>query len=203
MDTEIKIKEFFTGNKLDLETMIIGGWLGLLIIISLFPTLVNDYYGSYLWFGLLMIIIKGFFKANQHYGCKYIFVVVGVLFCTRLFISINLNRQPTWQENMPLVRQLSNVVAQDAAIQTKSFNIASLSDSDTRATRYRYFLDVRKVKPDGVDDYSRSEILYIISPHSEEKSKQNPAWEISTFINDEWELLDSINGTQVFKVEKK
>jgi len=103
---------------------------------------------------------------------------------------------------MPLVRQLSSVVAKDALSQTRSLNIASLSDSDTRATRYRYFLDVDGIKPLGIDDYSQSKILYVISPHDAEKSRQNSAWEISTFTTYQWQLLDSIGGANVFKVEK-
>lgn len=198
----IKIKEFINNNYLQLETMVVGGWLGLMILIGMMPTLSNDYYGSYLWFGLLMIIIKGLFKASAHHGHRFIFTIAGVLFCVKLLVSIDLFRQPTWQENMPLVRQLSGVVAKDALSQTRSLNIASLSDSDTRATRYRYFLDVDGIKPLGIDDYSQSKILYVISPHDAEKSRQNSAWEISTFTTYQWQLLDSIGGANVFKVEK-
>jgi len=195
-----RIQHFLVSQRLTLGTMVVGSWLGLLVIISFFPTLVNDYYGNYLWFGLLMIMTKGFIKFKNSFRCHSIFLIVGVLFCTRLFTEIDLGRQPTWQENMPLVRQLAEVAAQDAQSETKTFNIASLADSDTRATRYRYFLEVAGAKPLGVDDYSRTEVLYVISPHSAVASQQNPAWEISTFIDQEWQLLDSVNGISVFKV---
>ena len=198
-----KIKQFFYEKILDLETMIVGSWLGLLLIISFFPTLANDYYGSYLWFGLIMIVIKGFLVLSSRLKLKYFFIFLGVLFCARLLIGIDLGRQPTWQENMPLVRQLSKVVSDDVQTQPKTFNIASLADSDTRATRYRYFLNVAGVKPLGVDDYSKTEILYIISPHDAVTSQQNPAWEISTFIDSDWQLLGTIENMRVFKVEKK
>ncbi|MBU1885663.1 glycosyltransferase family 39 protein [Patescibacteria group bacterium] len=198
-----RIKEFFVQNKLDLDIMIIGGWLGFLSIISFFPSLDNNYYASYLWFGLLYILIRGAIRASNHCGYKPIFVLAGVLFCARLFISIDLNRSPTWQENMPLVRQLAEVVAKDAAFETKTINIASLADSNTRTTRYRYFLDVNEIKPLSVDDYSQTEILYIISPHDVATSRENPAWEISTFVDQQWQLLDRIEELRVFKVVKK
>lgn len=198
-----KLKRFVTGSKLDLETMIIGGWLGLLVIISLFPTLMNDYYGNYLWFGLIMIAVKAVMNLGNRLKINPFFAFLGILFCGRLLLQLDLNRQPSWQENLPLVRQLTEVVANDARAQSKTINIASLTDSNTRATRYRYFLDVAGVKPLGVDDYSSTEILYVISPHDAATSQQNPAWEISTFIDYEWQLLDNIEGTQVFKVVKK
>lgn len=198
-----KLKRLVAGRQLSLETMIIGGWLGLLVIISFFPTLANDYYGNYLWFGLIMIAVKVVINLGNHLKIKPFFAFLGILFCGQLLLKLDLNRQPSWQENMPLVQQLSTIIAQDAAAQTKTVNIASLADSNTRATRYRYFLDVVGVKPLGVDDYSRTDILYIISPHDAATSQQNPAWEISTFIDDEWQLLDSIEAVQVFKVEKK
>jgi len=198
-----KINRFLRGNKIELETMIVGTWLGLLAIISLFPTLANDYYANYLWFGLIMIMLKAFITLSSRLKLNYFFVFLGILFSVRLLIKIDLNRQPTWQENMPLIRQLSKIVSDDAQIQSKTFNIASLAESDTRAIRYRYFLDVAGSESLGVDDYSRTEVLYVISPHDIATSQQNPAWEISTFIDQQWQLLGSIDKINVFKVEKK
>ena len=73
---------------------------------------------------------------------------------------------------------------------------------------------IRNLDPEKIRFYGNNAFKYACKHHNiEDKIRYRsfnkektynctPFWEISAFINDEWQLLDSINGTQVFKVEK-
>lgn len=179
-------------------------YIGILILAILFPKTIDDYHSNYVWFSLIFFVVKVLQKIFK-LVVKQIFTVgitVGLL--THLLIANNLFRQPTWMENMPLTRDLSRAIATDLqtipTADSNKLNIVSLTDSDTRATKYRYFITKAEIKLDGIDQQDKADILYIISPHTEEISKQNPAWEIQNFVSKPWDVIFEQSGISVFRV---
>jgi 4-amino-4-deoxy-L-arabinose transferase-like glycosyltransferase len=191
------IKMFFKDKKITLSLMISFAWLVFLLMISFFPGVFNDYHSSYLWFGIFYFLIDFF-------GQKKIALFSYFLISLLMFKNIDLNREPIWSENMPLVRELSSFVVSDyeGNFEGKKINIASFTDSDTRATKYRYFLQKDNLIVDGIDQYSNSEIIYVISPHLVEKNKDNPAWEISELRDLEWNKIGEKDGIFVYRIVK-
>lgn len=192
-------------RKPDLAGWLSVSWLGMLVLAGLFPQTVNDYHSNYLWFGILLftvLLIEKIVRSVVRNALLYI--IVGL--CIYLLIQIQLFRQPNWSENMPLVRDLSNsIVAEEQqtnADHKKTIEVAALTDADTRAVRYRYFLVAGGVYPLAIDKYPEADVLYVISPHSESESKKNPAWELQSFVELPWEEIADIQGTRVFRVEK-
>ena len=102
---------------------------------------------------------------------------------------------------------MSNAIVADA--KTNSYDaqtriaVAALTDADARASRYRYFLIASGLEPVGIDQYPNADVLYIISIHDENASKQNPAWELQTFINLPWQEIYREGESRVFRAEKK
>lgn len=180
-------------------------WFGMMILVGLFPLTVNDYHSNYLWFGLIIffvLLIEKFIKKTSQFAFPLTIILLTVyfIFHNQVFSALN------WSENMPLIRNLSHAIVLDAqahgySAQTK-IAVAALTDADTRAIRYRYFLIVGGLQPIGIDQYPNADVLYIISPHDESTSKLNPAWELQTFITLPWEEIFLQDQTRVFRAEK-
>lgn len=180
-------------------------WFGMMILVGLFPLTVNDYHSNYLWFGLiifLVLLIEKLIKKTSQFA----YPLTVVLLAVYLIFHNHVFTKPDWSENLPLIRNVSNAIVLDAqthgySAQTK-IAVAALTDADTRAVRYRYFLIVGGLQPTGIDQYPNSDVLYVISPYDESTSKQNPAWELQTFITLPWEEIYRQEGTRVFRAEK-
>jgi len=190
-------KDFKKTRKLSL-----GFWIGLsyvsfLVITVFFPNLINDYHSAFIWFGLIYLLIEKLPLKPLTY--------VGLGLLSNLMIAGNhLNQPPDWSQNLPLVRELSQTVVKDVkenATIGDNFNLATFTDADTRGIRYRYFLVKDGVIPSGIDQYAQDKIIYIISPHSEEETKKNPAWEIQTVIDVPWDEVGEVEGVRVYKAE--
>ena len=181
-------------------------WLGMMVLVGLFPLTVNDYHSNYLWFGLVLfftVCIDKVVKKTNRYAFP---LIIGLL--SLYFVSNNhVFTPPDWSENMPLIRNMSNAIVADA--KTNSYDaqtriaVAALTDADARASRYRYFLIASGLEPVGIDQYPNADVLYIISIHDENASKQNPAWELQTFINLPWQEIYREGESRVFRAEKK
>lgn len=180
-------------------------WFGMMILVGLFPLTVNDYHSNYLWFGLIIffvLLIEKFIKKTSQFAFPLTIILLTVYFV----IHNQVFSAPNWSENMPLIRNLSHAIVLDA--QTHGYSnqtkiaVAALTDADTRAIRYRYFLIVGGLQPIGIDQYPNADVLYIISPHDESTSKNNPAWELQTFITLPWEEIFLQDQTRVFRAEK-
>jgi len=148
----------------------------------------------------------------------YAFLLVGLLFESLSFrvkyvsyfliaglVILNLNKVSFVQQSMPKgwdlagVRLAARIIEQDAE---GNFNIANLLDGDTRAYSYRYFVQLAKKQPLGVEDYPKADTLYVIARDTE-NVLDYPVWEISSFtpakITKTWPIKNSIS---VFKLEK-
>jgi len=94
--------------------------------------------------------------------------------------------------NLKGAQQIAQIVADDVK-ENKfegKFNVANIVDGNTRATYYRYFLNVLGVKPLAVEAYPQTKVLYVISLKSKEQTLIYPVWEINSFapkkIAKEW-----------------
>lgn len=191
------INKYFKKKTIDLKILLSFVWLVFFLMIGFFPTLFDEYHSSYLWFGFFYFFVD-FFKH------KKLVLIFYFLIALLMFRNIELNRESQWSENLPLVRELGMIVVSDYKdnFKNRSVNLASFTDSDTRATRYRYFLQKENIKADGIDQYPNTEVLYIISPHSIEKTKKNFVWEIESFVDLEWVTVGEAEGVFVYRGEK-
>ena len=181
-------------------------WFGILGLTWLFPLTINDYHSNYLWFGVLLFVVLVFEKVAKM--TKPVVFPVSILLLISYLVSHgHAFTPPYWSENMPLTRNLSTAIVRD--VQTQDYDgqtkiaVAALTDSDTRASRYRYFLVVAGVEPVGIDQYPNADVLYTISIHDENESKQNPAWELQTFVNLSWVEVYREGESRVFRAEKQ
>lgn len=193
------LKQFFQKKKLSIATLFGISFLGFLAITAIFSKLTNDYHSAFIWFGVIFLLIEKI-PLNR---------ITWMLFALLSIIMLNGNQfncLPDWSKNMPRVRALSLIITgdlkKDSGFKQNSkgeFNIAAFTDADTRATRYRYFLVKDGFQPSGIDQYANNQLIYIITPHDEETTKQNPAWEIQSVVNIPWQYLDTIEKVNVFK----
>ena len=161
-----------------------------------FPSLVNDYHSAFIWFGVIFLIV-------ELIPLNWLTWIIIALVSANMIFNNQLKRPPIWSENMPRVRALSLIITNDLNQNSESkFNVAAFTDADTRATRYRYFLVKNGFQPSGIDQYSNNQLIYVITPHNEETTKQNPAWEIQTIAHIPWQKLGSIENVNVFKARK-
>lgn len=196
------IYEILTKKKIgELEQLSLG-WLFLLILIALFPNLNKDYYSSALWMGIPISI---YFLLNKLFNEIKLkpFIIISLLLCLIFHLAVNnhLNRLPGWDENMPKIKKVAEVISNDA-VGKQDVNIASFVDSDTRATRFRYFAIENGTTLMDYYSYPHSQHLYIITPKTWEENQNNPAWEQESFRELSASLIGSFEGWNVFRVSK-
>ncbi|MFZ5438058.1 MAG: glycosyltransferase family 39 protein [Patescibacteria group bacterium] len=191
------IKHYFITKEINLKILLSFVWFCFFLMIGFFPTVFDEYHSSYLWFGFFYLFIEFF-------GQKKLMLIFYFLLALLMYKNINLNRQPNWSENLPLLRSLSEIIVNDYKdnYSGKKVNLASLTDVDTRATRYRYFLQKEKILVDGVDQYPQATVLYVISPHDLAKTKSNQAWEIASFLDQVWVEVGVVDQIFIYRVTK-
>jgi len=195
------IKRYLQTKQVELSTLIVGSLLAFLILGFIFPNLIDNHHLAYLWWGLFFVVLN---ETNRLIRKKYL-LLLSVILLT--IVGVNsfkfLSQLPDWSQNMPLTRSLANIIIADLNLHpSDNFNLAALTDADTRGTRYRYFLLPAGFQASGIDQYDSNEIIYVITPHSEEVSKQNPAWELSSIKEISWQLLGTEQGLHVYKANK-
>jgi len=181
-------------------------WLGILGLTWLFPLTIDDYHSNYLWFGFIIFLVLLIEKTTKRVS-RFAFPLMIVLLTIYFVLHNHAFTPPYWSENIPLTRNLSNAIVLDAQssgydAQTK-IAVAALTDADTRAGRYRYFLIAGGLEPVGIDQYPNADVLYIISIYDETSSKQNPAWELQTFIDLPWQEVYTEGESRVFRADKR
>lgn len=134
---------------------------------------------------------------------KLVLIFLGIIFVLNL-LKVDLTRNNGY--GMPKgwtmieVKKAGEIIAQDAS---GSFNVAAILDGDTRAYPYRYIIEAKGKKPDGVEDYPKSETLYVVSHKNEKETFSYPVWEIYSFLPAEivasWPIKGEIS---VFKFKK-
>ncbi|HKY74157.1 MAG TPA: hypothetical protein VJ246_02485, partial [Patescibacteria group bacterium] len=187
---------FYRKKEITLQTLFAISWIVFILQISFFPASFDAYHSSSLWIGMIYLFVEPLLKRNPLF-----MLAVGVVF---LFLLSNndINRKPTWSENMPLVRTVSFIAAEDSKVLREPFNVASFTDSDTRATRYRYFLDVAGVVPMDIFNYQNVKHLYIFTPHTFEETVQNPAWELDAFRSGKTTFLGKSDDVSVYRIDR-
>jgi hypothetical protein len=180
------------------EKQLLISWVMFLGMTSFFPTLLNEYHSGAMWVGLSIVMVWGVKKIFAKWWWL-VLIIIG----TWMIWANQFWRQPTWQENMPRLKNVGDVISKDLSFQkTSNVNIASFVDPETRGLRFRYFIDLNNQKLLGFDDYPRTEILYAITPHSWEETIQNPAWELDTFRQASASAIWQDNDWRVFRVVK-
>jgi len=192
------IKEFTKTKYLDEQSQLIISWVFFLILTSLFPSLLDNYHSATLWIGIaipVVLFLKQLFKK------KYLYISIPLIIY--LIYANHFWRQPTWMENMPKLQRVGEVIANDMKGQTSDqINIASFVDSDTRATRFRYFVDVHDQQLLTYYQYPQTEILYAITPHSWAETIENPVWEVETFQEASASVIWEEGEWRIYRVSK-
>ena len=83
--------------------------------------------------------------------------------------------------NLKKILSAAEIVKQDSGGKT-GINVASLLDGDTRTYPLRYTLAYKKVHIDNVEDYPKSNILYVVALNNPDKVKKSSVWEIYSFV---------------------
>lgn len=180
------------------EKQLAFSWILFLLLTAFFPSLLDDYHSGALWIGIALSSVLALQKVFKK---KFIFIFV--LLSIWLIFANKFWRQPTWQENMPRLRNTSFAITEDIQKQNSDkINLASFVDPETRGIRFRYFIDIKNQKLLGFDDYPRSDILYVISPHSWEETQNNPAWELDTFREAAADAIWTDGEWNVYRVSK-
>lgn len=193
-----------------LELGIIASWLAFLFVGVFVWEVIDEYHAANLWFGLIFILsekISWFIHELKFFSQKtkiiFLIVTVAIIIGAELKSS-PIFEPPLWSENLPKLRKLSLIIAEDAKKLNpdQPFNIATFTDADTKGIRYRYFLEVFGVKPEGVDVYTSINKLYVISLDSWDKLIQRNVWEINSFKTASMTKLGKVGNVEVFRLDK-
>lgn len=79
------------------------------------------------------------------------------------------------------IKKVSSLIVSDQDNSALPFDVASFSDADTRATAYRYFLDLAGLTPLGVGEYSVADHIYVTSFAGPENVLYNKTYEVASF----------------------
>jgi len=71
-------------------------------------------------------------------------------------------------------REVSDLIVKDGE---KGFEVAATINSDTRALELRWWLRQKGHEPMGVEDYNKTDILYLVAPESRPPEEEN-VWEV-------------------------
>lgn len=175
-------------------------WLTFLAIVSIFPSLKDDYHSGALWLAIAASIVTLTARWWKTWpitwqGAALAVVTVFLMFQNQFW------RAPSWQENIPRLSEVGTVIATDAHGKS-AVNVASFVDPDTRGTRFRYFVVKEGAQLLGVTEYPLAETLYIVTPHSWEETKLNPAWELDAFREAQAERIWSDGEWNVYRLKK-
>jgi len=119
------------------------------------------------------------------------------------FVKINqkgaLGMAKDW--SYPLEKQTVKEILKDGC--PKNFEVASMINGDTVAYPLRYLLEVEGCNPMGVDEYSKAEKLFIVTPNNRSLEKET-VWEvvnIGKFNIDKKILLNDKISLYEFKIK--
>ncbi len=104
--------------------------------------------------------------------------------------------------NMTVISQISRIIADNQAMDNRPFNVASFVDGNTRATAYRYFLDLAGTRPLGVEEYPKAEVLYVITYDIPEVIMKTSTYEISSFSPNKVTASWQVAGENIYRLEK-
>lgn len=172
-----------------------------LIITFIFSLILNAFGAHYLlpvWC-MAIILIPLFLLRNFPVPLSYL--LIGIIICCNFLASIsslNQNHGYNMPEGWNLKKILSaaEIIKQDSAGKNSKINVASLLDGDTRTYPLRYSLAYKKALIDGVQDYPKSNVLYLVALSNRKQVEEYNVWEINSFapfkITQTWDLGDGI-----------
>jgi hypothetical protein len=175
-----------------------------IICISFFPGEIQNHYFNFSILPILVLLslliykLQGFFSIG-----KIIFILI--IFSNVFLIDISSDHGYTMPKglNLRVIKKASDIIYNDKVKDNKSFNVASTLDGDTRARPYRYFLEVKGLKPNDVEHYPDSQLIYLISRDNKENIKMHTVWEIASFAPfDILNLGEIQNGIFLYKLKK-
>lgn len=179
---------------------LIFSWILFCLLAGLAPPLVDDYYYlpfSLILFSILVISLERIFpKKYMQFFALTLCLLLGIY----LVIQNKPLRASTWQEQLSSVRYIGEQIARDA--NHEKFNVASLVDPDTRAMRFRYFIETSGAKPLSMYDYDQAETLYVITGDIEAEYRHNPAWELNTFKPYSEKFIAEHGPYKVYRIDK-
>jgi hypothetical protein len=179
----------------------IFSWTFFCLLAGLAPQLVDEYY--YLPFAFILLSVPVVFLST-FLPKKLNRSLMLVTSISLLIIFVFKNepfRKSTWNEQLASVRYIGREIARDA--NHVKFNIASLVDSDTRATRFRYFVERYGETPLSVYDYEQAETLYVVVHNLETDFADNPAWELESFMQSQPFLIAQHGAYLLYRFDKK
>jgi hypothetical protein len=185
-----------------LEIWFLLSWCSLVLLGSIMPTLIDEYYAAPLWFLVLWYValaVKRVIRMRSVFG----YVLIGVVMSWGVLRS-PLFMQPNWSAGVPEIRAVADIIAHDVQhTHVQFFNIAAFTDSDTKGVRYRYFLDVAGVAPQDKDTYQGVPVLYVIAREPWGVLRERDVWETSAFTHGSAAVLGTIQDVTVYRVQKE
>lgn len=140
----------------------------------------------------LVILIKKFFHRWQKKILATICLGLFLLNFPSFRLKENHGEFMSKGWNLPRTKKAAEIIITD--LDNKNFNVAMLVDGETQGLPLRYFLEVARKKPLGVEKYGEAEVLYVVKAPEVELFKIN-VWELTAFapfkILRKWHLQDS------------
>lgn len=143
--------------------------------------------GYYFLFALLPVFFWLFsyfiFRFEKKFGLAKIMALTLIIF---LSLAMNIDWQKQWGTGMPKgwniekQRLVANLVCQEVKKEKTNgkFEIAATISGDTRAGDLRWWLFQEGCTPLGVEDYPKTDILYLVAPEQRIPEKET-VWEVS------------------------
>ncbi|GEM_PF-5464571 len=169
-------------------------WLNIFGI-SLYSSPLSNHYISALYSVIILFLSIGIFRILP----GLLAAIALTIFIIFIFPHNNLNSNhgytmPDWV-NTGLIKKAASAIASDIKKLSGTYNVVNTLDGDTRANPYRYVLTYKnKIAPLGVEKYSESNHLYIVTRKSINELLDDKRWELLSFPVGSIEKLDMIGG---------
>lgn len=141
-----------------------------------------------------ILIITLFFQRISARNQKYFLLIFSIITLINIFLGTKTLTSMSDAISLPELKKASAIIIQK---KLTNFNIANLTTGNTRANALRYLLIYQGLAPMGVEEYSLTENLFILSDNREDEHvEQNSVWEISVLngkVIDKWQLSENNN----------
>lgn len=190
------------------------------VIIGISPLIIfelrHNFFSIKNIFGLLVSPEASGRSLNWHYfiwSFPFLSLMVGSLnkYLRITIISVSLtislfwllSQKPDFARNPRTIEKIALLIATDQQTSQQNFNVATFTDSDTRATSYRYFLELKGTVPLDVLEYSVADHLYVISYDGPSKILYNKTYEISSFQPKRVSRFWTVGDENIYRLERK
>lgn len=94
------------------------------------------------------------------------------------------------------ILEVADIIKSDSGNKNWRINVASLLDGDTRSYPLRYSLAYKQVSVDGVEEYPKSNSLYVVARNNPDQVLKSNVWEITSLapftMTQTWNLQDGV-----------